>query len=246
MEKPNNTPGEKRGAFTSDSETATELLSRLNNRLVNDDISPDVMPEWLDNVFRYEAVPDNNIIWGRTIRDIAQYISTADMADSFAQSQWRCVTWGDMRVVVQISTVVDENFEHVDAERQRLQRYFDSGLMEEPDIRGQLWNAFIGGVSAVTYQYFVHADDIGRPATEGQIKQGYVFADGSNYVKGIGTTEGIRVLSPDVSIAEYEEAGSQYQDFIAKCQANTLFNESLWNDLEQVAPIPAPLPNNFV
>lgn len=245
MEHQNNTPGEKRGAFTRESEVAAEYLSRLQARLTNDEISPDVMPEWLDNVFRYEAVPDNNTVWGRAIRDITQYVNTEGMARSFEQTQWRTMVWGEKRIIIQMSTVVDDAVARVEAERQRLERYFDSGLMEPSDIRGQLQNAFIASVSAVTYKYYAHADDLGFALSESQLLQGMKLADGSVYVPGVGSTDGMRALSPDVSISQYGEAAADYPSFIATCQANTCFNELLWNDLEQVAPIPAPVPNNF-
>lgn len=222
----------------------SSYVERLRQQITHHDIPQDALHDWLDVYFRNEAVPDNNIAWAAAVRNIAQYFSTAELAEGFAQAQWRAMTWGESRIVVKISTSVHETDikDPVVDEHALLKRYFQQhrDLFEESELRARLLQVFYAGATQIEYEYFVHADDLRREPDEFELEDAVEFDGTEVYVPSPGLTTGIRAIKPSTTLPETLLIPHAIEA-IAETQTNTLYNEDLWSRIDTAAPLKAPM-----
>ena len=238
MEKPNKNPTDEQ----PDAKAVYE--ARLNGRIESDNLSEEALPLWLDGLFRYEAVPDNNIVWARAVQSLAGYLTTVQLAQGFAHTQWRATTWENMRVMIEIQTsLIDDEVSSAALDHhKKLQEYYaHKELFEEADLRAQLLHSFSQSALMLSYRYFFHSEDIGRSIDDYELDDALLFNGDELYVQCSALTYGLRAYEADVPLGEYTSAGL-FEDFITDCQANTLFNEHLWDSIEEAAPNPIPTP----
>lgn len=236
MEKPNKHPADEVP------EAKAVYAASLRSYIDANHIPEEALHDWLDVFFRNEAVPDNNIVWSRGVQSFAQYLTTEELASGFEHAQWRATIWNGLRVMVEISSSLSDSESSKDvAERhEKLQGYYaHKELFEEKEIRARLLDSFSQSATELNYRYMVNAKDVGWNIDDYELEDALVFSDNDVYVPMLGLTWGLRAYEPEVPLSAYVGTIG-LEDYITDCQTNTLYNEDLWNLVEQAAPNPQP------